>query len=109
EVREFIAWQKSLDLVPLLVELRQRGDRIRRDELEKARKRLGTLTPEQEQAIDAATTAIVNKLLHPPTVQLKEIARNGHGPELVSLVRKLLGLQDSPQRHKGHKSKPTRH
>jgi glutamyl-tRNA reductase len=92
EVREFIAWQKSLDLVPLLVELRQRGDRIRRDELEKARKRLGTLTPEQEQAIEAATTAIVNKLLHPPTVQIKEIARNGHGPELVSLVRKLLGL-----------------
>ena len=92
EVREFLAWQKSLDVVPLLVELRRRGEEIRRAELEKARKRLGSLTPEQEEAIEAATTAIVNKVLHPPTAHLKEIARNGFGPETMALVRKLLGL-----------------
>jgi glutamyl-tRNA reductase len=92
EVREFLAWHESLSVKPLLVELRRRAEEIRRAELEKARKRLGPLTPEQEQALDAATAAIVNKLLHPPTVQLKEIARNGHPPELVALVRKLLGL-----------------
>jgi glutamyl-tRNA reductase len=92
EVREFLGWQKSLDVVPTLVELRERGEKIRREELEKARKRLGHLTPEQEHAIDAATTAIVNKLLHAPTVQLKEAAKNGHAPEFVALVRKLLGL-----------------
>jgi glutamyl-tRNA reductase len=92
EVKEFLAWHQSLAVVPLLVELRRRGEEIRRAELEKARKRLGELTPEQESAIDSATTAIVNKLLHPPTVQLKELARNGHAPELVALVRKLLGL-----------------
>jgi glutamyl-tRNA reductase len=92
EVREFLGWQKSLDVVPLLVDLRRRGEEIRRAELEKARKRLGTLTPEQEEALEAATTAIVNKVLHPPTTQLKEIARNGFGPETMALVRKLLGL-----------------
>jgi glutamyl-tRNA reductase len=92
EVREFIDWQKSLDVVPLLVELRERGDRIRRDEIEKARKRLGPLTPEQEEALESVTSAIVNKLLHTPTVQLKEIAKNGHAPELTSIIRKLLGL-----------------
>ncbi|MBI3932764.1 MAG: glutamyl-tRNA reductase [Acidobacteria bacterium] len=92
EVREFLGWQKSLDVVPLLVELRRRGDEIRRAEIEKARKKLGPLTPEQEEALDSATAAIVNKLLHPPTVQIKEMAKNGHAPELVTLVRKLLGL-----------------
>ncbi len=92
EVREFIDWQKSLDVVPLLVELRERGDRIRRDEIEKARKRLGPLTPEQEEALESVTSAIVNKLLHTPTVQLKEIAKNGHAPELTSIIRRLLGL-----------------
>jgi glutamyl-tRNA reductase len=92
EVREFLDWQRTLDVVPLLVELRRRGDEVRRTELDKARKRLGPLTPEQEQALDAATAAIVNKLLHSPTVWLKEIAKNGSAPDQVELVRKLLGL-----------------
>jgi glutamyl-tRNA reductase len=92
EVREFLAWQKSLDVVPLLVELRRRGDEIRQEELARARKRLGVLTPEQEAALDAATSSIVNKLLHPPTAALKEIAQNGHGLDQVALIRKLLGL-----------------
>ena len=92
EVREFLGWQRSLEVVPLVVELRRRGDEIRRAEMEKVRKRLGPLSPEQEQALESATSAIVNKLLHAPTVNLKEMSRNGHGAEVVGIVRKLLGL-----------------
>jgi glutamyl-tRNA reductase len=91
EVRSFLEWRRSLEVVPLLVELRQRADEIRRAELEKARKRLGPLTAEQENAIEAATSAIVNKLLHGPTVHLKQMAGNGQ-PEHVGLIRKLFGL-----------------
>jgi glutamyl-tRNA reductase len=92
EAGEFLEWLKARDAVPLLVALRERAEEIRRAELEKARKRLGTLTTEQQEAIDAATTAIVNKLLHSPMVHLKEAARNGHDTEKVGLIRKLLGL-----------------
>ena len=92
EARDFIDWEKSRDVVPLLVELRKRGDEIRRAELAKVRSRLGPLSAEQEQALEAATSAIVNKLLHPPTVQLKEASRSGHGSEQISLIRKLFGL-----------------
>ena len=92
EAREFLDWQKSLDAVPLLVELRRRGDEIRRQEIEKVRGRLGVLTPEQEAAVEAATSAIVNKLLHAPTIALKEAARGGHEPGEVGLIRRLLGL-----------------
>lgn len=92
EVREFLDWQRSLDLVPLLVDLRKRAEEIRRGEINRARSRLGSLSAEQEAALDAATSAIVNKLLHAPTVQIKEMARNGHSPEQVGLIRKLLGL-----------------
>ena len=92
EAREFLEWQKSLEIVPLLKALRQRGEDIRRAELDKARHRLGRLSPEQEQALEAATEAIVQKLLHPPTVQLKEMVKNGHPPEQVGLIRKLFGL-----------------
>ncbi len=92
EAREFIEWERSLDVVPLLVELRKRADQIRRSELAKVRPRLGALTAEQEEALEAATSAIVNKLLHPQTVHLKEATRNGQGSDQLNLIRKLLGL-----------------
>jgi glutamyl-tRNA reductase len=92
EVREFLGWQKGLESVPLLVDLRRRAEEIRRAEIEKARGRFGTLTQQQQEALDAVTSAIVNKLLHPPTVHIKEATRNGHGAEHVGLIRKLLGL-----------------
>ena len=79
-------------MVPLLVELRHRADEIRRAEVEKARRRLGALTPEQEKALDAVTSGIVNKLLHSPTVELKRMASNRHHTEHVGLIRKLFGL-----------------
>jgi glutamyl-tRNA reductase len=92
EVREFLDWQKAREVVPLLNELRRRAEEIRRHELDKARRRIGPLTAEQDEAIEAATTAIVNKLLHSPTVHLKEAARESDAPEQLSLIRKLLGL-----------------
>jgi glutamyl-tRNA reductase len=92
EVREFLDWQKAREVVPLLNELRRRAEEIRRHELEKARRRIRPLTAEQDEAIEAATTAIVNKLLHSPTVHLKEAARESDAPEQLSLIRKLLGL-----------------
>jgi glutamyl-tRNA reductase len=91
EIREFLDWRRSLDVVPLLVELRRRADEIRKAEIEKARRRFGPLSPEEESALEAATAAIVNKLLHEPTVRLKQMAGNGHS-EHVGLIRKLFGL-----------------
>ena len=92
EVHQFLDWFKARDAVPLVVALRERAENIRQVEVDKARRRMGPLTPQQEDALDAATTAIVNKLLHSPIIHLKESAQNGHGPEQFSLIRKLLGL-----------------
>ena len=92
EIRAFLEWRESLDVVPLLVELRSRADEIRRTEIDRARRRLGPLTPEQEKAVEAMTSGIVNKILHPPTVELKKMASNRHHTEYVGLIRKLFGL-----------------
>jgi glutamyl-tRNA reductase len=93
EAREFMAWQRSRGAAPLLVELRRRGDLIRREETEGAHRRMGTLTPEQENALEAVTAAIVNKLLHAPTVHLKQMAAQEDGdPRQDTLVRALFGL-----------------
>jgi len=92
EVLDFLSWEKTLDVTPLITALRHRAEAIRREELARARKRLGPLSPEQEAALEAATSAIVNKLLHAPTTQLKELAKNGHPAGAMEMVRKLLGL-----------------
>jgi glutamyl-tRNA reductase len=92
EIQGFLEWRRSRDIVPLLVELRGRADEIRRSEIERARRRLGPLTAEQEKALDALTTGIVNKLLHLPTVELKKMAGHRHHTEHVGLVRRLFGL-----------------
>jgi glutamyl-tRNA reductase len=92
EIQGFLEWRRSLDIVPLLVQLRGRADEIRRSEIERARRRLGPLTAEQEKALDALTSGIVNKLLHPPTVELKKMAGHRHHTDHVGLVRRLFGL-----------------
>jgi glutamyl-tRNA reductase len=92
EIAAFLAGQRSRRAVPLLVALRERGEEIRKAELEKVRRKMGALTPEQERALEAATAAIVNKLLHGPTMCLKEMARDGQSDRQVTLVRRVLGL-----------------
>ncbi len=92
EVAAYVASQRARRAVPLLVALRERGEEIRKAEVEKARRRMGELTAEQERALDAATAAIVNKLLHGPTVCLKEMARGGQSEGQATLVRRVLGL-----------------
>jgi glutamyl-tRNA reductase len=92
EAREFEACQRSRAATPLLVELRRKGDLIRREEVERARRRMGALTPEQENALEAVTAAIVNKLLHAPTVHLKQMAQQSDDPRQALLVRELFGL-----------------
>jgi glutamyl-tRNA reductase len=91
-VRGYLDWQRSLEVVPVLVELRQRAEKIRRAEIERARKRLGPLTTQQEEAIERLTSAIVQKLLHAPSVQLRELAGDGHPAADASFLRRLLGL-----------------
>jgi len=91
EIHAFLEWSCSLEVVPLLVELRRRADAIRRAEIDRARRRLGPLTPDQESALEAATSAIVNKLLHAPTVHLKQMAGDADHVR-IGLIRDLLGL-----------------
>jgi glutamyl-tRNA reductase len=93
ELRAFLDWRLSRDAVPFLVQLRRRADDVRRAELENARQRLGELSADQHEAVEALTAAIVNKLLHSPTVHLKEAARRGEAE--LGVACRLLGLQEA--------------
>jgi glutamyl-tRNA reductase len=92
ELREHFAAERARTMAPTVTELRRRAEEIRHAEIEKARRQIGTLTPEQERALEAASTAIVNKLLHAPTVYLRDAARLGLTTQQVGLLRLALGL-----------------
>src|SRR5215475_1998283 len=71
EVERFASRLKSLAVVPTILSLQEQCETIRQAEIDRMRGRLGSITPEQEAAIDAMTRGIVNKLLHTPITTLK--------------------------------------
>jgi glutamyl-tRNA reductase len=95
EAERFRAWQASRGVVPAIAQLRARAEEIRGRELARASRRLSGLDPEERRAVEAVTAQIVNKLLHDPTVRLKEAAANADGAAYADAVRHLFGLDDA--------------
>jgi glutamyl-tRNA reductase len=92
EADRFREWHAALDVVPAIASLRARAEEIREAELRKADAVLGRLDESQRRAVEAITAQIVNKLLHLPTVRLKEAAAAADGVLYAETVRHLFGL-----------------
>ena len=94
EAERFRAWLLTLDVVPAIASLRGLAERIRAEELARAEARLGPLSPSQRRAVESLTSQIVAKLLHVPTVRLKEAAVAAEGAGYAAAVRHLFDLGD---------------
>ena len=92
EAEKFHEWHASLDVVPAIASLRARAEEIREAELEKAESLLERLDESQRRAVEAVTAQIVNKLLHLPTVRMKQAAAAADGVLYAETVRHLFGL-----------------
>jgi glutamyl-tRNA reductase len=92
EAEKFHEWHASLDVVPAIASLRARAEEIREAELQKAESLLGRLDESQRRAVEAVTAQIVNKLLHLPTVRMKQAAAAADGVLYAETVRHLFGL-----------------
>jgi len=79
EVSAFERWLRSLSVVNIISDLRQYADTLRQRELMRTLQRLPTLTERESAAIQELTTRLVNKLLHIPTLRLKDAAVEGQG------------------------------
>lgn len=94
-VEEYWSWYAGLAVVPTIRDLRSRSERLRQEETERLLRRLAHLSPDDQKAIDALTRSLINKLLHAPTVRLREAAGNGRGTTVLDTVRYLFEL-DAP-------------
>jgi glutamyl-tRNA reductase len=92
EAQKFHEWHSSLDVVPAIASLRARAEEIREAELRKAESLLAKLDESQRRAVESLTGQIVNKLLHLPTVRMKEAAAAADGVIYAEAVRHLFGL-----------------
>jgi glutamyl-tRNA reductase len=100
ELRAFLEWWGSLDVVPVIAALRERAEEIRKREVERTLTRLPELDEESRQRIEAMTAAIVKKMLDQPIARLKDGADKGL---YMEALEDLFGLQGAS----GHRP-PTR-
>ena len=92
EAEKFHEWHASLDVVPAIASLRAHAEEIREAELKKAEGVLGRLDASERSAVESLTAQIVNKLLHLPTVRMKQAAAAADGVIYAEAVRHLFGL-----------------
>lgn len=97
EVLSFTRWISSLDQVPTITALRQRFDEIRRKEMERSLTgALKGLSPQQKEALEDMTNAMINKMLHGPISRLKRNSQSDdeEGTAYVDALRKLFDLRE---------------
>ena len=93
EVEAFCLKMKGREVVPTIVQLRETLEKLRRDEIERNRRHLKDLSPEQQEALDQITKSLVNKILHTPIEQLKQLAHDPQGPDIADLIRKIFNVK----------------
>jgi glutamyl-tRNA reductase len=92
EVLRYAAASGAREVAPVVAALRDRADELRTAELERFRSRLASLDPKQRDAVDALTRGLVNKLLHEPSVRLKQEGGTPRGERLAEALRSLFDL-----------------
>ncbi|KXS44732.1 MAG: glutamyl-tRNA reductase [Candidatus Frackibacter sp. T328-2] len=93
EVKAFNEWQNSRTVVPIIKSLRKQAEEIRQEELERALSKLDDISEQDKSVIKGLTYKIVNKMLHHPTVQVKEFANVENRSLYLNAVNKLFGLE----------------
>jgi glutamyl-tRNA reductase len=93
EIQNFAGWLGSLEVLPTLAALRSKADEIAAGVLQENSEKWESASPRDLERVGALAHAIVNRLLHEPTVRLKEL-RDDRVHARMALIRDLFGLAD---------------
>ena len=97
EIGQFHKWVATLEVTPTIVALRKQFDELRQAEVARTVSGWKDAPADAEKRIEALTTALVNKILHQPTLVLKEAGRQGNRTDLyLDALRTLFNLPSSP-------------
>jgi glutamyl-tRNA reductase len=102
EALKFDAWLRTLEVVPTIVSLREKAEKIREVEVQKALSQLNSLSGGEIDAIHVLTQSVVSKLLHDPILFLKRISTRSRKDFYLDTARKLFHLdEDQPETEEG--------
>ncbi len=90
ELERYLGATSAREIAPTIVALRERAESVRSAEVERFRARFDDLSPDQAELVEAVTKGMVAKLLHQPTVVLKDAAGSPRGDRLVAALRELI-------------------
>ncbi|HIJ59772.1 MAG TPA: glutamyl-tRNA reductase [Nitrospirae bacterium] len=90
EVESFINWIDSLQVTPTVIALKKKAEEIRDDEFQRFKNKYPNLNEDTLKAIHYMGTAIINKLIHPPIIALKE--HGNESTQIVEFTKKLYDL-----------------
>jgi glutamyl-tRNA reductase len=93
EIDRYLGATSAREVAPMIVALRQRAEAVRTSELDRFRGRYDDLDPRQLELVEAVTRGLVAKLLHQPTVVLKDAAGSARGDRLVAALRELFEIE----------------
>jgi len=93
ELQGYLVETSAREVAPMVVALRGRAEAIRVTELGRFRSRFTTLDAAELEAVEAFTKSLVAKLLHEPTVVLKDAAGSPRGDRLVAALRELFSIE----------------
>jgi glutamyl-tRNA reductase len=92
EVEAFLAWLRSSDVAPTVAALRSRADDVVAAELRRLSQRRPELSDEQRADVARTIHRVVQRLLHQPTVRVRELAAGPGGDRYAALLRELFDL-----------------
>lgn len=92
EVERYLAEASAREVAPLIAALRARAEQVSTGELDRHASRLAGLSAAERAAVDSLLRGVVNKLLHEPTVRLKDAAGHARGDRLAEALRDLFDL-----------------
>ncbi|MDY0384814.1 glutamyl-tRNA reductase [Trichlorobacter sp.] len=93
EIVQFAKWIATLEVTPTIVALRRRLDDLRRAELARTLVAWKDAPPDVEKRLDALTTALINKILHQPTIVLKRTGQGNRTDLYLDALRALFDLE----------------
>ncbi len=94
EVDRMMARLKVAEVTPAILQIQEQLERIRLAEIDKVRRKFGPFSARQEEAMEALTRGIVNKVAHGPISELRQQAAQPEGERVVAAIRKAFHLQD---------------
>ena len=92
EVEHYLIEASAREVAPLIAALRARAHQVTTAELDRHTSRLIGLSTAQRVAVESLLRGVVNKLLHEPTVRLKDAAGHARGDRLAEALRDLFDL-----------------